>query len=210
MARKAMAQAMIPAGLPRALRAWARRRPTAVAISGPVASGKSTVAAAVSAQTGWAVCSFGQYVRHQAHELGVSPDRPGLRRLGEELLGRDPLGFCVATLRLGGWSPGEGVVIEGVRHAHVLESLRTTLDPLELIFAFVDAPEELRRERLASRRDTALDLEETQAHSTEVEVPGLRTKGDIELDGSAPRSPGGRSAAGTLPQLVAGAALTHR
>ena len=117
-----------------------------ITISGPIASGKSTVAASLADELGYDHVSGGDIFRDLADERGYTPlefnklaeedpdiDRDLDRRLRRTAAERDDL---VLESRLAGWMAGEYA---------------------DLKFWF-DAPESIRAERVADREDREYDL----------------------------------------------------
>lgn len=158
-----------------------------LALSGPIKSGKSTLAAALGRSLGWKVCGFGNAVRAEASRRGIAESREVLQALGEELIARDSFEFCRATLAQAEWVAGTEVVIDGVRHRKVLDNLRVLVRPAELLLVYVNVPDTVRVER-ASRSGIGQEaLRAMEQHSTEVEVRTvLRRLADMEVDGCQP------------------------
>src|SRR4051812_19856035 len=106
---------------------------TVLAFSGKIASGKSTLSAAVAKELGWLRVSFGEHVRRVAVRRGANTNTPhALQELGEALVQQNVDAFCRDTLHEGGWRAGQPVVIDGLRHACVAEKLRTIVSPTPL------------------------------------------------------------------------------
>jgi dephospho-CoA kinase len=158
-------------------------KPVVIGFSGRIASGKSAISKALAADMGCRRVSFGDYVRKVAAERGLAPSREVLQSLGEELEAADVNRFCRAVIDLAEWQSGSSLVIDGIRHVQVLESLRRLVEPTPLILVFVEADDSLRISRLAERGEGEDGrLGSVESHSTEQDViEGLPQLADIRL-----------------------------
>ena len=111
-----------------------------------------------------------------------------LQELGESLVQTDCESFCLGTLRHVGWSPGQSVVLEGVRHTIVASTLRRIITPLAFHLIFLDTTPEIlekRRQHLDLPPNTSWDA--IESHSTESQVTSsIKTSADLVLDASLP------------------------
>lgn len=156
-------------------------------VSGPIKSGKSTLARALGRALGWKVCGFGDAVRAEARRRGITESRATLQALGEELVAHDSAGLCGAALAQAEWVAGAEVVIDGVRHRRVLEDLWSLVRPAELMLVYVNVPDSVRVERASPSGISPEALWAMDQHSTEVEVrTALRRLADLEVDGCQP------------------------
>jgi transcriptional regulator with XRE-family HTH domain/Zn-dependent peptidase ImmA (M78 family)/adenylate kinase family enzyme len=145
--------------------------PLVLAFSGKMGSGKSTLSQQVADALGWKRASFGDYLRVFARSQGLEESREVLQDLGESLVIKDPTAFCHSVLTHFQWHSGEPLVIDGVRHAAVLDSLRKLVAPLELRLVFIEIDEGTRIKRLQKIDKSVLDrLAVVESHSTEREV----------------------------------------
>ncbi|GJJ16332.1 AAA family ATPase [Mycolicibacterium mageritense] len=149
----------------------------AIALSGMMAAGKSTVSEALRVDHGFTVLAFGDVVRVEADHRGIPrSDRAALQSLGQSLF--DELGADGLVGRLMEGATGD-VVIDGVRHIAVLESLRTRLP--SMIFGFLQADtEEL--DRRWRRRGESAARSDIAAHAVEGELDQLRDRADVVFD----------------------------
>ena len=154
-----------------------------VALSGPIASGKTTTAHALAEILRRPVVSFGDYIRQEAAARGLPGDRRQLQELGRSLI--TDLGwttFCTAAVRAAGIEPGETrLVIDGLRHIEALAALRVLLapDPVWLVFI---APGPDRRRGLLERDGldpTEVARLEQDATEREVMDGQLRRRADL-------------------------------
>jgi dephospho-CoA kinase len=143
----------------------------AVAFAGRIGVGKSAISSLLASKLGWKRTSFGNYIRSVAGERGDEPVREVLQRIGEELVANDPEGLCRSVLKTVEWKSGEPIIIDGIRHLRILSILRELVQPQPLCFIYLDAQEEIRKERLADRKNGDLaSLASIDAHSTERDV----------------------------------------
>jgi dephospho-CoA kinase len=159
-----------------------------VEFAGAIGSGKTTLSRAVSQAQGWPFVSFGDYVREVARTQGYDESRKALQEVGASLIEDGWHRFCQAVLAQARWSPGESLVIDGVRHVEVLHSLRTLVAPSDLRLVFIDIDEPTREARL--RAEGLIDREQLsriESHSTETQVRiSLPTLADLTVLGSRP------------------------
>ena len=146
----------------------------AIALSGMMAAGKSTICEVLRADHGFTILAFGDVVRAEADRCQIDrSDRGALQSLGQTLfqeLGADGL---VDRLLL---STDADIVIDGVRHVAVLEHLRTRLP--SLVFAFLQVDQAELDRRWQTRGDSAV-RRQVAAHAVEGELGQLRDRADI-------------------------------
>jgi dephospho-CoA kinase len=94
-----------------------------------------------------------------------------LQTVGAELEAKDAAKFCRAVLDDAGWNAGAPAVLEGIRHVRMLDTLKSQVAPQPVFLVYLEAPEELRRNRLQERgAQEAHYLERAETHSTERDV----------------------------------------
>jgi cytidylate kinase len=159
--------------------------PQVIAFSGKRASGKSTVSADVAKALDWKWASFGEYLRSVAKHEGVSDSTETLQELGATLA-REPERFCREVLSHWGWQAGEPLIIEGVRHKEILNSLRQLVAPLEARLVFLSIDEQERFRRLEQREESSEQRTKAiEEHSTEKQVKDvLPAEADLNIDTS--------------------------
>ena len=162
--------------------------PLVLGFAGKIGSGKSTISEEVARTLGWSRASFGDYLRSRAKSSGFGQSREVLQEIGASLVENDTKEFCRAVLAHYKWNAGEPLVIDGIRHAEVVEALRTLVAPLELRLIFLDVPEDQRLARLQKVDEAvAENLLEVESHSTELQVKDrLRELADLKLAGTRP------------------------
>ena len=165
-----------------------RLKPAVIGVSGNVASGKTVLSRAIADTLGWRWGSFGDEVRRLTRERGLDADnRLVLREVGQTLVETAGEGFCRAVLERAGWHLGEGVVLDGVRHATIVFIVRRLVEPMPFRLVLVTTPETVREERLAARRAARVS-EPSRAdidyHATERDVSQtLPSLADVIVDG---------------------------
>src|SRR5262245_26710720 len=107
--------------------------PIAICFSGAIRSGKSTLSSGVAAQLDCPRVSFGDQVRAEAARRGLSQTRQVLQNLGQSLVQTAPIEFCKAVLSQAHWKHDTSIVIDGVRHVLILDSLRTLVAPVDCV-----------------------------------------------------------------------------
>lgn len=161
-----------------------------IALSGRKGSGKSSLATALADSFGWIRASFGDYVRTVAASQGLSNDVQVLQQLGEFLiLSRGHEGFCRDMLASTTWTPGQSLVVDGVRHVDIRTALRDAISPMRFVHVHVQVREEEREARMRLRVEgiTSEQLAELERHSTEIDVPSLLAAlADLIVDGELP------------------------
>ncbi len=169
----------------------------AIALSGMMAAGKSTVSNTLRDEHGFTVLAFGDLVRAEASLRRIDrSDRGALQALGQNLfheLGADGL---VDRLLTG--TEGD-LVIDGVRHLAILEQLRRRLPSLVFAFLQADGAELDRRWQL--RGDTAA-RGDAASHSVEGELAQLRDRAEIVFNA-------GTVSASTIAKMLAIGAVTR-
>lgn len=154
-------------------------------MAGQLGAGKSSIAKALANSLAWHYGSFGDYVREVANGRGLEHNRDNLQAVGETLI-RDLSAneFIGHVIKRSGWDgTNGGIVIEGIRHDHIAETLRSFLHPVPYALVYLDAPREHRELRLKARgRTEAADLNVAERHSTEREVATLiRAQADLTI-----------------------------
>jgi dephospho-CoA kinase len=153
-----------------------------IAISGRMASGKTTLAKALADRFGGTAASFGDHVRAIAASQGREPNRKALQEIGQAAVDADPDRFVVNFLA--GLKPAADtiLVIEGLRHVSVRDALRdyARKTGAEIRFVFIEADEEQRATRLRARGDSEKATASLEAHASEADVRDrLRDEADL-------------------------------
>lgn len=159
-------------------------KPIVLGFAGSIASGKSTLSIEVASSLGWQRVGFGDYVRTVAQRQGLGESREVLQTIGATLVNQGIEQFCGAVLKQVDWEPGQPLVVDGIRHAEIVSTLRRLVAPSELLLVFVAVNESTREARLIERGLTHREQwRQFEAHSTEAQVQTvLREMADFTAD----------------------------
>jgi dephospho-CoA kinase len=160
-----------------------------LAFSGPIGSGKTTIARQTAQTLDWKLASFGDFVRKEARRRRLDDQsRDVLQDLGDELIRRGWEGFCRAVLADSGWVQGQGLIVDGIRHVEGMEAVRALVRPVPLLLVYVQIDERTRSARLYGRDALgSQELQRIDSHNTEQQVKEvLKDIADIVVDGRLP------------------------
>jgi cytidylate kinase len=151
-----------------------------IAFSGLPQTGKTTLARRLAKELKCKFVSFGDFVRQEAVRRGIEkPTRRDLQDLGQALVTEDLLAFCRHVLETVKFSPGEQIVLDGVRHKEVLEAVAnlSPAQPIKLIYLVASIG--VRRARSPRNVDLAsIDSHEVESHIEK----DLRALADLVID----------------------------
>lgn len=153
-----------------------------VGISGRIAAGKSTIATALSVALECAVFSFGEFVRAKATSVGASLSRESLVAIGQSFVERDCQGFVASAISFADWSPGDRIVIDGIRHKCVQVALVAKAANQQFLHVHVRSSDAVRYRRLR-RRQELRDMASLDRDPTEREVTALGATADLVVRG---------------------------
>jgi dephospho-CoA kinase len=153
---------------------------TAVAITGHISAGKSTLLREVSDRHGWSIASFGEYVRSVAKERSAPVDRKSLQDIGHEMFrALGATAFLEAVIAHGG-PLSEVRLFDGVRDIGIVAALRQA--HARTVIVYLDVPDVVRYERHLTRMNldravfTFRDFVQLEDHPIEQgtrELPGI-------------------------------------
>jgi cytidylate kinase len=124
-----------------------------IAFGGSSQTGKTTLARRLADFLSCKFVSFGDYVRSEARKRGTAaPTRANLQDLGQELIQTDVLAFCRNVLDTVEFSPGEPLVIDGVRHREALDAISKVSCGESITLIYLHAPIEVRAARKGDQR----------------------------------------------------------
>lgn len=159
-----------------------------VAIAGPIASGKSTLARALADRWSCPRAAFGALVAHEAQARAWPTDRDALQTLGAALI--DELGwpeFCRRTFEHvgAGWNTSP-LVVDGVRHRAAVETLgeQHVAGSALLVYVTCDAAERERRQ--LERGASVEDVRRWDLGPTENELGVLERLAGVIVAGDRP------------------------
>lgn len=162
----------------------------AIAIAGPIASGKSTLASCLADRWSCPRASFGRLVAREATTRGLNDDRDALQVLGARLIKQlGWLEFCRRTLELADadWRTAP-LVIDGVRHRAALDILRANLAAPSVLFVYVTCDQATRMRRQVARGAAVEDVRRWDQDATERELAALKPLADTIVAGDGPAS----------------------
>lgn len=159
-----------------------------VCFSGKIGSGKSSVTVALAERLGWKLAGFGDYLRHRlASEGGDATDRQALQDLGQSLVERDSESFCREVIAHSGHTPGENLLVDGIRHAAIYGRIGQLLAPCETRLIHLGVAETTLVDRVRNRDGAVDDLDRAADHPVERELGAtLPTMADAIVDAERP------------------------
>ena len=151
--------------------------------SGSMASGKTSLSKEIANYFNWPRVSFGDFVRSVARNDGLDDSsREILQEVGESLIKENVVKFCEDVIKQIDWSPGQSLVIDGIRHEEVLKTLKKLVVPSKLFLVFIKINENTQNSRLKERSE---EYEKFKDHSTEKDVETILPKAaDLIVDGT--------------------------
>src|SRR6266566_3301873 len=158
-----------------------------VGFGGRSRSGKSYLSKQIADQLKWPRAAFGDHVRAVAAKRRLDPtDVTTLMSIGAELITQDCTRFCSEVLDAAHWTPDRSVILDGVRHVAVVETVQRLVAPSTFRLIVVEASRATRERRLRENAGNGPSLEEVDSHSTAGEVERLRVLADLVVDAEAP------------------------
>lgn len=151
-----------------------------IAISGPPAAGKSTLARELALYFGAPRASFGDVVREVAEQQGnITPSSEELEIIGTALIDEGWDAFCNRLLRHVP-DTSDLVVVDGIRHRAAVEALaRKSESPP--VCVFVDADAAVLRHRSRQRHAT-----KHRSQHSEMELAALQMKEQADVQVQSP------------------------
>jgi cytidylate kinase len=160
--------------------------PAVVVLASRIGAGKSTLALALQKFAGFPIASFGRYVKSIAVERNLPLNRETLQNLGEELVISDPASFTRCALA--GVDFNEGVIVDGLRHLAVLDSIRCLAGEVATCLVFLQTEDRVRLGRLLVRGMSQEEVERADLHIMEKSLDEqLLPIADLVLDGTSSR-----------------------
>ena len=148
-------------------------------ISGKINSGKTTFAKELSRAIEWPKVSFGDFVRKEARRRGLDSSRKTLQNLGESLLSSNIKFFCHSVLAEANWKRKMPLIVEGVRHQEVLDTLKKIASPERVVLIYINTEDHIRFSRMLVSGQGVPD----ERHSTEIQVQDtLLNKADVVIN----------------------------
>lgn len=148
---------------------------TVLGTSAPMGVGSSDVTRRAANALNVCYASFGQYVLKEAEKRGIAITRETLQDLGQSLVDSDVQGFCSNVLQDSGWQTGTPLVIDGIRHLKVLDTLKTIVEPCKFAPVFLNISSHGTPWTKTELPHTK-PLDELERHSTEHDLMALRER----------------------------------
>jgi hypothetical protein len=119
----------------------------------------------------------------------LQESRKVLQEIGASFA-NDPDELCRALLAHAAWKPGTNLIVDGIRHAAIMNALRriTKLSDVYLVFVRVDDAERMRR---IAMHDMTMksEMSDYDSHSTEADAEHLLpSMANVIIDGTLPIS----------------------
>ena len=148
-------------------------KPFAIAFSGGIKSGKSSLSSELAAQLHWPRVSFGDQVRMvgAGTSVEIPTTEPSYRKSVRNWSNPARRSFALAVIAQAGteWRPGKGLILDGLRHVEIAQVLKPLLAPAVLRIIYVSAPAHVRGAHSSGSRRRRV-LGRWDAHSTERQV----------------------------------------
>ncbi|SRR5712692_1375564 len=122
---------------------------TAIAITGQLSAGKSTLLRQLAERHGWSTISFGEYVRSVAKERSLSVDRKSLQDIGHEIFRSLGAKVFLDTVIAHARPLSNVRLFDGVRDAGIVSAVRQGHSKTVIIY--IDVPDLTRYERHLQR-----------------------------------------------------------
>lgn len=156
-----------------------------ICFSGRIGSGKTSASRGVAGAIGAAWCGFGDFIRSSAIAAGRdAASREVLQELGAQLIDEHgPAWLCAQVIAAASWNGKTALVIDGVRHADVLDEISRQVigHPTVLVYLAFDGVRESPRGLDKESRRRA------EQHSTERDVLDvLPSRADVLIPVDAP------------------------
>ncbi|MGI8397443.1 AAA family ATPase [Agrobacterium deltaense] len=158
-----------------------------VCFSGKIGSGKSSVISELSRSLRWKQAGFGQFVRQEIVRRGDDPhSREALQDFGQRSVEADPEAFCHGLLKSANYRPGEDLLVDGVRHVKIFETLQAIISPASVRLVHLSLTDDAQQVRVDRRTDSA-DLNRARGHAVEAElISDLPQRADLIVNADVP------------------------
>jgi dephospho-CoA kinase len=155
-----------------------------VCFSGRMRSGKTSVTEALAGRLGWRRAAFGDYVRARLAQQGGDPtSREALQNLGQAMVDVDPEGLVRGVLRSAGFTPGDNLVVDGVRHVAIQTLITQLVQPSRSFLIYLAVDDAHARTRAEGRSEDRTELIRAEAHRVESDLSeALPSRADKVID----------------------------
>ena len=153
---------------------------TWIGLSGPIASGKTTVACHLFRQHGYQYARYSQVLARMLKAQGKAVSRRNLQELGEEV-NQTMGGVGLTRLLVSELAAEATAVIDGLRHLSDVETLRR--HNARFVLVYIHASDSIRRQRYeAAWVAGAPSFDQACEHPVEREVALLESCADFVID----------------------------
>jgi hypothetical protein len=160
--------------------------PPVFLISGASRVGKTSLATEIARLVRGSFVSFGDHVRSVAASISDGPafSREALQDLGQQLVERDPRGFCIAVIERAGDNSSCPLVVDGLRHLSLLPILKDLLPGRDESLIFVESSHGIRKSRWDRDEPSEDEIVAVDSHPVEIDLSALRRRSDLIIDTS--------------------------
>ena len=160
--------------------------PPVFLISGSSRVGKTSLAKEIARLVDGSLVSFGDHVRCIAASIsegsGIT-DRKALQDLGQQLVERDPRGFCTAVIEQDTDSSSQPLVVDGLRHLSLLPILRDLLPGRNMDLIFIESSPGIRKSRWGGEPSED-EIVAVDSHLVDADLGTLHQRSDLIIDTS--------------------------
>jgi hypothetical protein len=159
--------------------------PPVFLISGSSRVGKTSLAKEIARLVDGSFVSFGDHVRSIAISISDrnANNRKILQDLGQQLVDRDPHGFCIAVIERASDSSCAPLVVDGLRHLSLLPILKELLPGRDVSLIFMESSLRIRQSRWDGTT-SADEIEAFDSHPVETDLSALRQRSDLIINTS--------------------------
>ncbi len=167
------------------------RRGIAIVLSGAKGVYTSALSVVLADVLKWKWARFSDYIRDVAKAAGESElDTGALQRVGQQLVRDKTAEFVAGVLVKAGWTPGDDLVLDGLRHAEVfMELQRQMSDSTDVRVVHIEIQDRTDRADRVKRSEGSSDkdFEEYDKDETEKQVEETPAWATLRLNGVGPR-----------------------
>lgn len=156
-----------------------------ITISGRISAGKSYAANLIKTEYGFAVASFGGYLKYYCEKSNLSTNRKNLQDIGEGFVKEKPHQFLIDVVSHFVGS-ADKIIIEGVRHKSILDAVYEITENRLAVFVYADLQTRydryFKRNKDSDLLKTLEQFEIADSHTVELEIESLKPLCNIVVD----------------------------
>lgn len=159
--------------------------PPVFLLSGSSRVGKTSLAREIARLVDGSFVSFGDHVRSIAISISdrSASNRKILQDLGQQLVDRDPRGFCIAVIDRASDGSCAPLVVDGLRHLSLLPILKELLPGRDVSLIFVESSLVIRQSRWDGKASED-EIAAFDSHPVETDLRTLRQRSDLIINTS--------------------------